>query len=42
MSIAYGCASPNPKAHNVDLVYQTADNRMYEKKKQMKQQDKTP
>lgn len=39
MSIAYGCASCSPKEHNIDIIYQTADNRMYEKKKQMKQQN---
>lgn len=42
MSIAYGCASHSPKAFNVDLVYQTADNLMYEKKKQMKRQNNMP
>lgn len=39
MSIAYGCASCSPQEHNIDIIYQTADNRMYEKKRQMKQQD---
>lgn len=42
MSIAYGCASCSPKEHNIDIIYQTADNRMYEKKKQMKQQNQNP
>lgn len=38
MSIAYGCASCNPKEYNIEKIYQIADNRMYEKKKQMKQE----
>lgn len=42
MSIAYGCASCSPKEYNIDIIYQTADNRMYEKKKQMKQQNQNP
>lgn len=42
MSIAYGCASCSPKEHHIDIIYQTADNRMYEKKKQMKQQNSRP
>lgn len=42
MSIAYGCASCSPQERNIDIVYQTADNRMYEKKRQMKQQSAKP
>ncbi|MCM1386642.1 MAG: GGDEF domain-containing protein [Bacillus sp. (in: Bacteria)] len=38
MSIAYGYASCNPKEYNIEKIYQIADNRMYEKKKQMKQE----
>lgn len=37
MSIAYGYASCSPKEYNIEKVYQIADNRMYETKKQMKQ-----
>lgn len=37
MSIAYGYASCSPKEYNIEKIYQIADNRMYEKKKQMKQ-----
>lgn len=37
MSIAYGYASCNPKEYNIEKIYQIADNRMYEKKKRMKQ-----
>ncbi|MDE5932416.1 MAG: GGDEF domain-containing protein, partial [Lachnospiraceae bacterium] len=37
MSIAYGYASRSIKEYNIDKVYQTADDRMYEKKKQQKQ-----
>ena len=36
MSIAYGYASCSMQEHNIDKVYQMADDRMYEKKKQMK------
>ena len=36
MSIAYGYASCSMQEHNLDKVYQMADDRMYEKKKQMK------
>lgn len=42
MSIAYGYASCSPQENNIDIVYQTADNRMYEKKRQMKQQNCQP
>lgn len=38
MSIAYGYASCNPKEYNIEKIYQIADNRMYEKKKQMKRE----
>lgn len=36
MSIAYGYASCSPKEYNIDKVYQLADDRMYEKKREMK------
>lgn len=36
MSIAYGFASCNAKEHDIEKIYQTADNRMYETKKKMK------
>ena len=38
MSIAYGCASCSPKEYDIEKIYQLADDRMYETKKQMKQQ----
>ncbi|MCM1174798.1 MAG: GGDEF domain-containing protein [Blautia sp.] len=38
MSIAYGCASCGTREYNIDKVYQIADNRMYEKKRQQKAQ----
>lgn len=41
MSIAYGCASCSTKEYNIDKVYQMADDRMYEKKKQMKSKPRT-
>ena len=37
MSIAYGYASCNPKEYDIEKIYQLADDRMYETKKQMKQ-----
>lgn len=37
MSIAYGLASCHAKESTIEKVYQLADNRMYEKKKQMKE-----
>lgn len=36
MSIAYGYASGSRQDNDIDKVHQTADDRMYEKKKQMK------
>ncbi len=36
MSIAYGYASGSQSDSDIEKVYQTADDRMYEKKKQMK------
>lgn len=36
MSIAYGYASCSTKEYNIDKVYQIADDRMYEKKREMK------
>ncbi len=37
MSIAYGYASCSPKEYDIEKIYQLADDRMYETKKQMKQ-----
>lgn len=37
MSIAYGYASGSQSDNDIDKVYQIADDRMYEKKKQMKE-----
>ena len=36
MSIAYGYASGSQNTGSIEKVYQIADDRMYEKKKQMK------
>lgn len=36
MTIACGYASCSPKEYNIEKIYQIADNRMYENKKQMK------
>ncbi|MDE7184928.1 MAG: diguanylate cyclase, partial [Lachnospiraceae bacterium] len=36
LSIAYGYASGSQQDNDIDKVHQTADDRMYEKKKQMK------
>ena len=36
LSIAYGYASGSRQDNDIDKVHQTADDRMYEKKKQMK------
>lgn len=41
MSIAYGYASCSKEECNIDKVYQTADDRMYEKKKQQKSANKS-
>lgn len=41
MAIAYGYASCSMKEYNIDKVYQMADDRMYEKKKEMKNMAKT-
>ena len=41
MSIAYGYASCSIQESNIDKVYQMADDRMYEKKKQMKNAERT-
>ena len=38
MSIACGYASCSAKEYNIEKIYQIADNRMYENKKQMKSQ----
>lgn len=40
MSIACGYASCSVKEYNIDKIYQLADDRMYENKKQMKQADR--
>ena len=39
MSIAYGYASCSPKEYDIEKIYQLADDRTYETKKQMKQHD---
>ena len=36
LSIAYGYASASQQDNDIDKIYQTADDCMYEKKKQMK------
>lgn len=41
MSIAYGYASCSMEEYNIDKVYQMADDRMYEKKKQQKSAKRT-
>lgn len=41
LSIAYGYASASQQDSDIDKVYQTADDRMYEKKRQMKAAAKT-
>jgi len=40
MSIAYGCASCSAREYNIDKIYQIADDRMYEKKREMKRTEK--